>query len=385
MNKLIRITTAPISLDKLIEGQLAFMKRNYEVIGISAGGGLLASVGKREGIRVIPIEMTRKITPLKDVKAVWELYKLFKKEKPFIIHSHTPKAGIVAMLAAKFARVPIRLHTVAGLPLMEAKGVKRKILNAVERLTYACATKVYPNSFGLKEIILANKFTKVSKLKVIANGSSNGIDTSHFNPEVYSASENQSLKEKIGIQPNDFVFAFVGRLVGDKGINELVEAFSALSEKNKGVKLLLVGSYEAELDPLKADTLRAITNNKQIISVGYQQDVRPYFTISDVFVFPSYREGFPNVVMQAGAMGLPSIVSDINGCNEIIEHKKNGLIISVKDTDELFDAMSLLLINTDLMSDLKKNAIKMISSRYEQKIVWDALLIEYRKKISHVQ
>lgn len=385
MNKLIRITTAPISLDKLIEGQLAFMKRNYEVIGISAGGGLLASVGKREGIRVIPIEMTRKITPLKDVKAVWELYKLFKKEKPFIIHSHTPKAGIVAMLAAKFARVPIRLHTVAGLPLMEAKGVKRKILNAVERLTYACATKVYPNSFGLKEIILANKFTKVSKLKVIANGSSNGIDTSHFNPEVYSASENQTLKKKTGIQPNDFVFAFVGRLVGDKGINELVEAFSALSEKNKGVKLLLVGSYEAELDPLKADTLRAITNNKQIISVGYQQDVRPYFTISDVFVFPSYREGFPNVVMQAGAMGLPSIVSDINGCNEIIEHKKNGLIISVKDTDELFDAMSLLLINTDLMSDLKKNAIKMISSRYEQKIVWDALLIEYRKKISHVQ
>jgi glycosyltransferase involved in cell wall biosynthesis len=385
MNKLIRITTAPISLDKLIEGQLAFMKRNYEVIGISAGGGLLASVGKREGIRVIPIEMTRKITPLKDVKAVWELYKLFKKENPYIVHTHTPKAGIVGMLASYLAGVPIRLHTVAGMPLMEAKGVQRKILNAVERLTYACATKVYPNSFGLKEIILANKFTKVSKLKVIANGSSNGIDTSHFNPEVYSASENQSLKEKIGIQPNDFVFAFVGRLVGDKGINELVGAFGTLSEQNKAVKLLLVGPYEAELDPLKADTLRAITNNKQIISVGYQQDVRPYFTISDVFVFPSYREGFPNVVMQAGAMGLPSIVSDINGCNEIIEHKKNGLIISVKDTDELFDAMSLLLINTDLMSDLKKNAIKMISSRYEQKIVWDALLIEYRKKISHVQ
>jgi glycosyltransferase involved in cell wall biosynthesis len=378
MNKLIRITTVPISLDKLIEGQLAFMKRNYEVIGISSGGGLLASVGKREGIRVIPIEMTRKITPLKDVKAVWELYKFFKKEKPFIIHSHTPKAGIVAMLAAKFAGVPNRLHTVAGMPLMEAKGVKRKILNAVERLTYACATKVYPNSFGLKEIILANKFTKARKLKVIANGSSNGIDTSYFNPKLFSKKENEILKTNLGIKKTDFVFIFVGRLVADKGINELIEAFDKISLVEENIKLLLVGAFEDELDPLQKKTKLLINNNDKIILVGYQNDVRPYFAIANSLVFPSYREGFPNVVMQAGAMKLPSIVSDINGCNEIIIEGENGWIIPVKNEKALLNAMKNCFRLSNEFIKMKLNARKMIVDRYEQGVVWKAILTEYK-------
>jgi glycosyltransferase involved in cell wall biosynthesis len=376
--KLIRITTSPISLDILIEGQLAFMKRNYEVIGISSGGGLLASVGKREGIRVSPIEMTRKITPLKDVKAVWAFYKLFKKEKPFIIHSHTPKAGIVAMLAAKFAGVPNRLHTVAGMPLMESKGVKRKILNAVERLTYACATKVYPNSFGLKEIILANKFTKVSKLKVIANGSSNGIDTSYFNPKLFSKEENEILKTNLGIKKTDFVFIFVGRLVADKGINELIKVFNELSIENENVKLLLVGQFESDLDPVNKRTISIIDDNKKIISTGFQKDVRPYFSIANILTFPSYREGFPNVVMQAGAMMLPSIVTDINGCNEIIVEGENGWIIPVKNEVSLLNAMKNCFTLSNEFIKVKLNARKMIVDRYEQDVVWKAILTEYK-------
>lgn len=281
------------------------------------------------------------------------------------------------MIASKLASVPIRLHTVAGLPLMEIKGIKRNILNFVEKVTYACATMIYPNSKGLYDFILNQKFTKKEKLKVIANGSSNGINTEYFNPKHFSEDKKSNLKQELGINENDFVFIFVGRLVKDKGINELVQAFSKL--KTQSSKILLVGPFEEELDPLLPKTLSEIKNNKNIISVGFQQDVRPYFAISNALVFPSYREGFPNVVMQAGAMELPSIVTDINGCNEIIVENKNGIIIPTKNTNAIFDAMNKLLNDRELYRELKQNAREMIVSRYEQEVVWKAILAEYKR------
>ena len=283
-SKLIRITTVPMSLDKLIEGQMKFMaSHNFEVVGISSPGDLLEKVGKKEGVKVKGINMSRKITPIQDLKAVIKLYKYLKKEKPDIVHSHTPKAGIVGMLASYLANIPIRLHTVAGLPLLETTGLKRKILNFVEKLTYKCATNVYPNSYGLKNIILDNRFTNKEKLKVIGNGSSNGIDTSYFDPKLFSINDNEDLKTNLGIKNTDFVFIFVGRIVSDKGMNELVAAFEKLSIENKKVKLLLVGPFEDELDPLEKYTKHLINNNRNIISVGYQNDVRPYFSISRLF------------------------------------------------------------------------------------------------------
>lgn len=272
------------------------------------------------------------------------------------------------------------------------------MLDFVEKLTYACATKVYPNSYGLYDFILQNKFTKQQKLQVIAQGSSNGIDTQFFHPKNVSKEKQLQLKDELGIVSNDFVFVFVGRLVGDKGINELVAAFKELETKNhdpvpnpqspvpspqslvssKVPKLLLVGSMESDLDPLEDDTLKAINNHPKIISVGYQQDVRPFFAIADALAFPSYREGFPNVVMQAGAMGLPSIVSDINGCNEIIINGKNGLIIPVKNVTALKNAMEKMMMDKLFYEQLKTNARTMIKSRYEQSVVWQALLEEYK-------
>lgn len=382
INKLIRITTVPISLDKLLSGQLAFMNQFYQVIGISSEKEYLVKVGQKENIEVFPVEMTRKITPIKDLIAVYKLFTYFRKEKPFIVHTHTPKAGTVGMIAAKLAGVPNRLHTIAGLPLLEATGNKRKLLNLVEKITYSCATKIYPNSFGLKEIIIQEKFCKPEKLKVLGNGSSNGIDTSYFNSKNYSEQDNYHLKQKLGINNNDFVFIFVGRLVSDKGINELIEAFSKL--ESNAIKLVLVGPLETDLDPLNGSTLTQIKNNKNIISVGYQNDVRPFFAISNVLVFPSYREGFPNVVMQAGAMELPSIVTDINGCNEIIINNHNGIIIPVKNTNAILDAMKQVLEDQELYGHLKQNSRKKIVENYEQKVVWNAILEEYKSLENYV-
>lgn len=375
--KLIRITTVPISLDKLLTGQLRFMNSFYEVIAVSSDNKYLKKIGDQEEIRTFHVEMSRKITPVKDIIAVLKLFFFLRKEKPFIVHTHTPKAGIVGMLAAALAGVPHRLHTVAGMPLIEATGFKRKVLNFVERLTYSFATKIYPNSHGLTDIILDNHFCKPDKIKVLANGSSNGIDTSYFNPDLYSDTQNAALRAQLNTNQTDFIFVFVGRLVADKGINELVLAFEKLSHKNPKVKLLLVGDYETDLDPLSPETLAIIQNNKGIVAVGFQSDVRPYLAISDALVFPSYREGFPNVVMQAGAMGLPSIVTDINGCNEIIQHPKNGIIIPIKNATAIFESMQSMISNPTTPQE-KQNNRAMIVDRYEQCLVWEAILEEYR-------
>lgn len=378
--KLIRITTIPLSLDKLLSGQLNYMNSFYDVTAVASETEYLKKIGIKESVKTFPIEMSRKITPIHDLVAVVKLYIFLKKEKPLIVHSHTPKAGILAMLASKCAGVPIRLHTVAGLPLMEAKGLKRRILERVEKLTYANATMVYPNSKGLHDFIVTHKFTTKRKLKIIGNGSSNGIDTAHFSPEQVIPFQKQTLKSKLGIKDDDFVFIFVGRLVGDKGINEVVAAFKKVSQQNSKAKLLLVGMEEKHLDPLHEKTEKEIATNKNIFFVGYQDEIRPYLAISNALVFASYREGFPNVVLQAGAMGLPSIVTNINGCNEIIIDGENGIIIPVKNSVALEKAINKMIDDIDFYNTLQSNARQMITSRYEQKKVWDAILDEYKQK-----
>lgn len=379
MKKIIRITTVPQSLETLLEGQLAFMRKHYDVIAISSNEEKMKLISKSEGVKVYTLELTRKITPIKDLIAVYKLCRILRKEKPFIVHSHTPKAGIVGMMAAFLMKVPHRLHTVAGMPLLEAVGVKRKLLDIVEKVTYKFATKIYPNSYGLKEIIVDLEFASSIKLKVIANGSSNGIDTDFFSPSACSKENNEALRHKLNIVDNDFVFIFVGRIVGDKGVNELALAFDRLSSRQANIKLLLVGSEEKELDPLTSATNEIIKNNLNIISVGYQDDVRPYLSIANALVFPSYREGFPNVVMQAGAMQIPAIVTDINGCNEIVREGVNGLIVPVKDVDSLYDRMRLLLT----LSNEQQEQMGIISRsemmrKYGREFVWQSLLDEYK-------
>ena len=376
--KLIRITTIPLSLEKLLEGQLSFMSRYFEVIAISSDVARLKAYADNEGIRCHPLELTRKITPIKDLLAVWKLYRFLKREQPFIVHTHTPKAGIVGMMAAWLAKVPHRLHTVAGLPLMEATGCKKKLLVYIEKRTYRYATKVFPNSKGLMEYIISEKLVAPSKLYIVGKGSSNGIDTSFFNPVHFGENDRVELKTSLGIPQKDFVFLFVGRIVKDKGIVEMVDAFINLLATHPHSSLLLVGPSEPDLDPLPETTEKTIHSHPKIFSVGFQEDVRPYFAVSHVLVFPSYREGFPNVVMQAGAMGIPCIVSNINGCNEIVTDGLNGLIIPVKNVNALHAAMDALLREGALYGKLVAESRGAIVSRYERHEIWRALLGVYQ-------
>lgn len=378
-NKIIRTSTIPLSLNVLLKGQLKFLNERFNIIGISSNGIELNEVKSREGIKTIAVNMERGISPLKDVISLFQLYIQLKKEKPIIVHSITPKAGLLTMLAGKMAGIPIRMHTFTGLIFPTKTGLLQKLLIKMDQLLCWSATNIYPEGNGVKNDLINYKITS-KPLKVLANGNVNGIDLVNFSKSTISVDQLNLLKQELQIAANDFVFIFVGRLVGDKGINELVEAFSKLKSPN--AKLLLVGPLETALDPLKEVTLKEIEINKNIISVGFQKDVRPYFAISNALVFPSYREGFPNVVMQAGAMELPSIVSDINGCNEIIIEGENGMIIPVKSSEAVLNAMQQLLEDKEYYNQLKENARPMIQSRYEQSVVWNALLEEYNSLIN---
>ncbi|WP_025842234.1 glycosyltransferase family 4 protein [Porphyromonas gingivicanis] len=374
MKKLFRVATIAGSLG-LLKGQLHFLSSYYDVIAVASGPERLKQVEIEEGVRTVDIPMERKISLWRDCKSLFRLIRLFRKEKPFIVHSITPKAGLLSMIAAKIARVPVRIHTFTGLLFPTSVGIKRTILIITDKITCWCATEIIPEGEGVKRDLITHRITK-KPLSVIANGNVNGIDLSYFAPFSFSLENRESKRTELEIKEEDFVFVFVGRLVRDKGINELIVAFRDLNLPK--TKLLLVGRYETELDPLKSETMEEIKDNPNIIEVGWQNDVRPYLMISDAMVFPSYREGFPNVVMQAGAMGLPSIVTDINGCNEIVVEGKNGLIIPPRDEGALREAMLTMIQNATLRETMTFQARPMITSRYEQNIVWDALLEEYR-------
>lgn len=386
--KLIRVTTADISLDGLLKGQLKFLNQYFEVIGVAKNTGVQEEVSEREGIRVVDAPLERPISLVKDIEGLWFLYRLFRKEKPWCVHANTPKGSLLAMIAAWFACVPHRVYTVTGLRYQGAHGIFRIILKGMEICTCLFANKVIPEGNGVKQILQEDHITK-KKLNVILNGNINGVDIDYFSPDHFIAEtringrpytgSKEDIRKDLNLSKDDFVFIFIGRIVGDKGMNELSDSMKRFQKENKNVKLLLVGRFESELDPLKSGNEDFLRNNPDVRFVGYQTDVRPFFIAADVLVFPSYREGFPNVVLQAGAMGLPSIVTNINGCNEIIKEGQNGKIFPSKDADALFKEMNWCIENKDLIKVMASQSRKMIVDRYRQEEVWKATLKEYRK------
>ena len=373
MKKLIRLTTADISLNLLLKGQLRFLNQTYEVVGVSSDTGLLAGVGEREGIRTVEVPMHREIALGADLVCLWKLFRLFRKERPFILHANTPKGSLLAMIAGWLARVPHRVYTVTGLRYQGATGKLRWVLKTMERLTCCFATKIVPEGRGVQQALRQEKITR-KPLEILHYGNINGVDTDYFCPD---ASLRAQERMRLGFGDDDFVFIFIGRIVGDKGMNELAWALQQMSDIHPHVRLLLVGPFESELDPLEGDNEHFFRNSPIVKYVGYQSDVRPFLAAADALVFPSYREGFPNVVLQAGAMGLPAIVTDINGCNEVITDGENGRIIPPRDRQALLDMMTSFVEHSDEIALMAARARAVVCARYDQKDVWQALLKMY--------
>lgn len=364
-----RLTTVSVSLSILLNGQSEYFRDKGHTYYMASGPS--GHTIKDEFYTELPL--VRRPHLLKDIKSLIATFFWLRKIKPDILHTHTPKAGLIGMLAGFFAGVPVRLHTVAGVPWMESTGLIRHIYRFLEALTYFFAKKVYPNSNGLYQFLLNQIPSAKSKYKVLGNGSSNGIDTDYFSIDRINESKVE-LRNKYGIPLNAFVWVFVGRLVKDKGINELVSAFIKLPSNHT---LLLVGPFEDDQDPISEETRSIIKSNPLIFTFGFQNDVRPFLKMADALVFPSYREGFPNVPMQAAAMNLPQIVSDINGCNEIVIPGVTGLLIPPKDVKSLYLSMILLSENDLLSQKFAINSRVSITERYARQTIWRHLNNEY--------
>lgn len=372
---IIRACTVPQSIGFVV-GMIPDLTKEYEVGVLSSPGEEWAMLDKYgDAVRRIEVTMERHISPLRDLRSLWRLVRVFRRERPDMVHSMTPKAGLLCMLAAWITRVPVRVHMFTGLVFPTATGVKRRILMATDRLTCACATHVLPEGEGVKRDLLDNGITR-KPIKVLGYGNCRGIDLDRFDPTL---SEVQAEAAKLR-KPEVFTFIAIGRLVGDKGINELVAAFSRLNRELPATCLILVGPQEKELDPLSPATLLEIESNPAIEAVGNQADVRPWLAAADCHVLASYREGFPNVVIEAGAMGLPQIVTDINGANEIIINGRNGVIVPPKNADAIHASMSRMATDPAFRSVLAANARPLIASRYEQSYVRRCLK-EYYKEI----
>lgn len=381
--KLIRLTTVDLSLDKLIPGQLKYMSSFFDVIGVASDTGLLDKVRKREGVRMVNIPMEREVSLLKDLRSLIALFFFFRKERPDILHCNTPKGSLLALLAGLFAGVPNRIYLVTGLRYQGTTGFFRFILKTMERISCFCATQVIPEGHGVLHTLHADHITN-KRLRVLHYGNINGIDTSYFSRKCLE----ENFRSALGFTDDDFVFIFVGRIVRDKGMNELAEAMKKLiSEKrSKQVKLLLVGSFEKG-NPLYGDNEDFLRNSEHVKFVGWQEDVRPYLAAADALVFPSYREGFPNVPIQAGALDIPCIVTNINGCNEIIKDNLNGKIIRAPYAQQgkmdslmenaLYETMKWFIEHPEEVKRMGRNARGMITSRYEQKDVWKEILNLY--------
>ena len=381
MTKIIRTTTVPTSLKSFCSGIFEHLKQvGFECMAISSPNTLsskaehgvseLEEFGRAEGIRTIAVPMERHISLIRDLRSLWQMYRALRQEHPDLVHSMTPKAGLITMTAAWLARVPRRVHTFTGLVWPTASGLKRRILMATDWITCAYATHVIPEGEGVKNDLINHHITR-KPIKVLGHGNVRGIDLEHYNPKAIDVPSHEG-----------FTFVFVGRIVRDKGINELVTAFDRLHREYTETRLVLVGHREDNLDPVTPATIERINSGNGIDAVGGQSDVRPFYAAADALVFPSYREGFPNVVIEAGAMGLPSIVTDINGSREIIIDGENGVIIPSKDEEALYQAMKRFVEHPDEVAAMAAKARPLIASRYEQGYVRQCLYDFYHEILS---
>jgi glycosyltransferase involved in cell wall biosynthesis len=381
--KLIRITTVPMALRYLLPGQPQFMQQNgFDVLMISADGPELNEVIKNEGCRHIIVPMTRQITPLQDLKCLIQLIQIFKKERPDIVHTHTPKAGLLGMLAAKFCGVKVRIHTVAGMPLMVEKGAKLKLLTFIEKLTYWAAGHVWPNSASLQAFIRAQQLTAEKKLHIIAKGSTNGINLQRFNKAALTETGIAAIKKSIGHSAENTYLLCIGRLVADKGIVELVQVFTRLQKKYAQLRLVLVGDFEAALDPLPAGVLEQIQINPAIIHITWTQQVEYFMQVADYFIFPSHREGFPNVLLQAGAMELPIVCSRIAGNVDIVEHNTTGLIFNRADAQEMEQQVEYAINHPQEMKRMAQTLCSIVQNDYRRENIWQNILANYNSLLN---
>lgn len=373
------VTTIDMSLVVLLGPQLrAFTEAGYEVVGVSAPGHYVAQL-ESWGVPHLPwSHATRAMAPHRDAQAIAELCSIFRRLRPDVVHTHTPKAGIFGRLAARAAGVPAVVNTVHGLyALPEDRWRKRALIYGLERMASTCShAELVQNPEDIE--VLARIGVPREKLRLLGNG----VDLARFDPAGVSEERAQGIRRELGAGPGDVVCLLVGRLVAEKGYHEAFSAAAMLRTRSPRVRLVVVGPHEPDKpDAVGLDDVRRAEANG-VLFLGLRHDVEDLYAASDIFVLPSYREGFPRAAMEAAAMGLPVVATRIRGCRQVVEHGVTGLLVAPRDSTGLAAAMATLGGDEAMRRRMGTAARAKALSEFDDRHVIDITLETYERLLS---
>ncbi len=375
--RICRVATVPFFVAHHLKSQIkATAAAGHEVVIVSSSGPQLMQLVKELGVQAHPILIRRMVSPISDLRSLIAMYRYFSKERFDIVHSTTPKAGLLCAVAAFFARVPIRLHTFTGQPWARLAQPMRWLVKHGDRMIIRLNTKCYADSRSQADFLVAEGVAAPGRIAVLGGGSLGGVDLAQFNPDRWKT-RYAEIREKLGIPPGAKIITFIGRITRDKGIGELVAAFRRLIDSGINACLLLVGPFEPERDPLPDEVEKQIRHETRIKAVGYSTEPERYMSVSDVFCLPSYREGFGNVVIEAAAMGVPTVGTRIVGLVDSVVDGETGILVPPRDVDALADALSRMLSDEALRMRLGKAAQERARTQYDSDTVNQLLLGEY--------
>lgn len=370
--KVIHAVTIAESL-VFLNGQLSYLNsRGYEAKALSSNGNFAKEFEEIEGVQVLLLDMEREISLRKDFRSLIKCIRVLRKEKPDIVNASTPKAGLVVTLAALLCGVPIRIYNMRGLRLETTTGLKRQILLVAEKISAGAATHCLAVSNSLKKQVIDFKIADSRKISVLGKGSGDGFAIKRFVLDEEKAQEMEKLKISYGINENDLVLGFAGRLTNDKGITELVNVYEQLASKYRNLKLLIVGDYESA-DPVTEETKSKIERHPGIIYTGYQNDPVPFFHMMDVFVFLTKREGFGNVSIEAALCGIPVVVADVTGAKDTIEDGQNGFLVDCENLKDIEEKLELLILAPELRAQMGEYGRQWAAENFSNAAIWSEL------------
>jgi glycosyltransferase involved in cell wall biosynthesis len=374
---LVHVTTVPQSFG-FFRGQISYMKAHgFQVHGVSSPGELLEITAAREHICVHPVELPRRITPWIDLLALKKLYLLCRRLKPTIVHAHTPKGGLIGTIAARMAGVPVVIYGMRGLPFVTASGLKRRVLCWSEYLSCHLAHRIIAVSQSIRHQAIASGFCSPEKIHVLGCGSGNGVAASErFNPDKVPPDLRYRIREQYQIPPDALVLGYVGRIVKDKGIVDLAEAWQILRNSFPHLHLMMVGPIEPQ-DPVPAEVLHRLEHDPRVHFTGSVMDPIPFYAAMDILTLPTYREGFPNTPLEGAAMQLPIVATCVDGCVEAVVDGVTGILVPPKDSATLAEAVRLLLINPGMRQQFGQAGRERVLCDFVPEKIWQSLLENY--------
>ena len=385
-----RTATVPFYVVAHLQKQLEFLQQiGMNVTIVSSDGPERKKLPTGHGLNYHCIEISRSIKPLKDIVALYQLYRFFRKQRFDIVHSTTPKAGLLTAIAGYLSCVPIRLHTWTGQQWVTLKGSLRIISRLADRVIGRLNTRCYADSRSQRQFLIDEGIISENKISVIGEGSLGGVNVERFNPDRWSPTEKQQIRNEIPISPESKVIIFIGRIARDKGVFELVGAFEKLIQLGYDVDLVMVGPFDQHRGGKASSTVLDIQRNSRIHLVGYTETPERYLAIADIFCLPSYREGFGSVVIEAAAMSVPTVGTSIVGLEDAVEKDLTGLLVPPKNEHELKMALQRMLDSPETVSNMgeraKRRCLKHFGAdtiNHAQAREYNRLLTQYRDRNS---